>query len=108
MSPDDHELYLITDDVDEAVAEIDRFWRNYHSIRWVGDRLVIRLRHAPTDDEVGQLNDTFADLLVDGSIEAREPLARRGQRQGPPRAPAPRHALRPSEGRTAAGSASTP
>ncbi len=36
VSPEDHELYLVTDDVDEAVAEIERFWRNYHSIRWVG------------------------------------------------------------------------
>ena len=75
VSPNDHELYLVTDDVDAAVSEIDRFWRNYHSIRWVGDRLVVRLRHTPTDAEVGQLNGTFADLLVGGSIEATEPLS---------------------------------
>ena len=35
-----------------AVAAIQRFWHSYHSIRWVGDRLVVRLRHAPTADEV--------------------------------------------------------
>ena len=48
VSPEDHELFLVTDDVDAAVADIQRFWHSYHSIRWVGDRLVIRLRHAPT------------------------------------------------------------
>jgi uncharacterized protein (TIGR00730 family) len=75
VSPQDHQLYLVTDDVDAAVAEIDRFWRSYHSIRWVGGRLVMRLRHAPTDDELRQLNDAFSDLLVDGTIEATEPLS---------------------------------
>ena len=46
-------LYLVTDDVDVAVQEIDRFWRSYHSIRWVGGRLVVRLRYAPDDCAYG-------------------------------------------------------
>ena len=74
VSPEDHELYLTTHDVDVAVAEIQRFWHNYHSIRWVGDLLVVRLRHRPTPDEVRQLDDQFRDLLVDGRIEPSEPL----------------------------------
>jgi hypothetical protein len=74
VSEHDHELYLRTDDVDVAVAEIQRFWRCYHSIRWVGDRLVMRLHHAPTDEELADLNERFADLLVDGAIESSEPL----------------------------------
>ena len=75
VSPQDHELWLITDDVEEAAAEVERFWRSYHSLRWVGSRLVLRLRHAPTDDELVQLNEGFADLLVEGAIERSEPLA---------------------------------
>jgi uncharacterized protein (TIGR00730 family) len=74
VSPQDHDLFLITDDVSEAAAEIERFWRNYHSIRWVGDRLVLRLQQAPTDEELAQLNGSFRDLLVDGTIEPTEPL----------------------------------
>jgi len=74
ISPQDHELFLVTDDVDHAVASIQRFWHSYHSIRWAGDRLVVRLRHAPTDDEVEQLNERFADLLVDGRIDRTDPL----------------------------------
>ena len=74
VSDHDHELYLVTDDVDEAVAEIQRFWRSYHSIRWVGDQLVVRVRHAPTADEVADLNERFADLLVGGRIAPSDPL----------------------------------
>jgi len=74
VSPDDHDLFLATDDVDVAVAEVQRFWRSYHSIRWVGDRLVIRLRHRPTPEEVATLGEQFGDLLLGGTIEASEPL----------------------------------
>ncbi|MGK2949857.1 MAG: TIGR00730 family Rossman fold protein [Acidimicrobiales bacterium] len=74
VSPEDHELYLVTDDVDAAVAEVQRFWHSYHSIRWVGDRLVVRLKQAPTPAEVAQLDERFRDLLVDGHIEASDPL----------------------------------
>jgi uncharacterized protein (TIGR00730 family) len=74
ISPNDDSLYLVTDDIGEAVAHVRGFWRNYHSIRWVGDRLVIRLLAAPTDTEVGELNDEFADLCVEGKIETTAPL----------------------------------
>jgi uncharacterized protein (TIGR00730 family) len=73
ISPGD-DLYVITDDVDEAVEAIRTFWRNYHSIRWVGERLVVRLQAAPTDAELGALNEEFADLCRDGRIEHTEPL----------------------------------
>jgi len=75
VSPNDSNLYLITDDVDEAVAEVRGFWRNYHSIRWVGGKLVIRLQAAPTEKEIAQLNEQFADLCAEGPIEATPPLA---------------------------------
>ncbi len=74
VSEHDHHLYLRTDDVDVAVAEIQRFWHSYHSIRWVGDRLVVRVHHAPSDQELADLNERFADLLVDGAVEASDPL----------------------------------
>jgi uncharacterized protein (TIGR00730 family) len=74
VSPEDDELYLLTDDVDVAVAEIDTFWRNYHSIRWAGDVLIVRVRHEPTDDDLVLLNDAFGDLLVEGQIERSAPL----------------------------------
>ncbi len=74
VSPDDASLFTITDDVDVAVATVRGFWRNYQGIRWVGDRLVVRLRARPTDGEVGALNAAFGDLCRRGAIESSGPL----------------------------------
>ncbi len=74
IDDDDLCLFKVTDDVDEAVEELLTFGRNFHSIRWVGDRLVIRLRSGPTDEELAELNTTFADMCVSGSIERTEAL----------------------------------
>jgi uncharacterized protein (TIGR00730 family) len=75
IDPEDRCLYRITDSVDEAVAEISGFYRNYHSLRWVGTRMVLRLRAAPTDEEVEELNRDYPDLVLDGRIERTEPLS---------------------------------
>lgn len=74
ISADDVDLFTITDDVTAAVDELTGFYRNYHSLRWVKDRLVLRLHAEPTDDEVAGLADRFGDLAVDGSIERTGPL----------------------------------
>jgi hypothetical protein len=74
VSPRDTNLFVLTDDIDVAVHAIRGFWRNYESLRWAGDRLVIRLRAAPTDAELAELNQRFADLCVEGGIERTDPL----------------------------------
>jgi uncharacterized protein (TIGR00730 family) len=70
----DLSLFKVTDDVEVAVEELLRFGRNFHSIRWVGDRLVIRLRHAPSDEELAAIGADFADLCLTGGIERSGPL----------------------------------
>jgi hypothetical protein len=72
---DDLAFFTVTDDVDVAVETLLRFSRNFHSIRWVGARLVIRLQHAPSAAEVEAINADYADLCLTGRIEATEPLA---------------------------------
>ena len=52
ISPDDLNLYQITDDTDQAVKIITRFYRNFHSSRFVKDLFVIRLKHAPSDSAI--------------------------------------------------------
>ena len=74
VSPDDLLLLRITDDVGTAVGEILGFFRNYHSIRYVGSRLVVRLRTAPTRSELAGLNEAFADICTKGRIESAPPL----------------------------------
>lgn len=73
ISEGDFDRVVITDSVDEAIAEITGFWRNYDSLRWFGDTLVLRLRAEPTDDELSELNRRFASMLVSGSIERSSP-----------------------------------
>ncbi len=74
IAPEDLALYRITDRVETAVAEITGFYRNYHSSRYVGDRLVLRLKHGPTQEEVERLNQEFRDILVDGGLTVSPPL----------------------------------
>lgn len=74
VSPDDFDRVVVTDSVDVAAREITEFWRNYHSLRWVGDRLVLRLRAQPTAAEVERLNADFGFLAAGEGIIARGPL----------------------------------
>ena len=70
ISPDDLNLYQITDDTDQAVKMITRFYRNFHSSRFVKELFVIRLKHAPSVSALEALNEDFADLIVGPPIEA--------------------------------------
>ena len=74
ISPADRTLYRITDDVRDAADEILGFYRNYQSRRFVDELLVIRLRAAPTVAELAGLSEEFADVCLDGRIEASGPL----------------------------------
>jgi uncharacterized protein (TIGR00730 family) len=72
ISPDDMVFVKITDDADEALAEILRFYRNYHSMRYVEGDLVLRLQEQPSEARLEELNREFADIVVRGRIDAAE------------------------------------
>ncbi|HVV38384.1 MAG TPA: LOG family protein [Acidimicrobiales bacterium] len=65
-------LWKRTSDVAVATEEILGFYRNYHSLRFVGKDLVLRLRTAPTDEQLTKLNLEFHDLLQEGAIGITE------------------------------------
>jgi uncharacterized protein (TIGR00730 family) len=73
ISPDDLNLYQITDDPDQAVKIITRFYRNFHSSRFVKDLFVIRLKHAPSPSAIEAMNEDFADIVVGPPIKAIDP-----------------------------------
>lgn len=75
VSGEDHALYRITADVDEAADELLGYYRNYHSCRWVGDLLVLRMQQPPTRTELRDLNHRFDDIVVSGTIRPTKPLA---------------------------------
>jgi len=72
---EDLSLYRLTDSVEEAVAEILGFYRRYHSMRYVREKLVLRLQKALDEALLTELNDSFQDILVTGRIVAGEPLS---------------------------------
>ncbi len=74
ISPDDMCLFKVTDRIEEAVEEMTRFYRNYHSIRFVRDRLVIRLHHPVRKEMLDDLNDTFSDIVARERIVETAPL----------------------------------
>jgi len=81
VSPGDSSLYRIVDRVTDAAAEILGFYRNYHSLRWVGDTLVIRLESKPTESEAAELSEQFGDA-IHGQIRVLDsalPAERRGE-----------------------------
>ncbi len=74
VSAEDLDLFTVTDSVEEAAAEIGTFYSNYDSLRFVGNRLVLRLHHRPDAAMLESLSESFSDILVDGAIEPTEPL----------------------------------
>lgn len=80
ISEEDRSLFLITDDVDEACDEIHRFYRRYHSSRYVerGARLVIRLKQSLSEETIESLNTEFQDIIVSGAIEQCEAFPEEG------------------------------
>jgi len=70
----DTELYLVTDKCQEAVDEVIGFYRNYDSIRYVGHVIVMRLRQAPTDEQLASLNDRFGSFCAPGGIVRATPF----------------------------------
>ena len=75
ISPNDTSLYRITDDVSVAVEEITHFYKNYHSLRFVDNRMYVRVQRAIPDDDFEKIAEKFGYLATDGLIEQTGPTA---------------------------------
>lgn len=67
-------LFKVVYSAEEAVKEIQQFFRVYHSLRIVRDRMVIRIHQQLSQAEMTQLNQEFSDLLADGQFQQVEAL----------------------------------
>jgi uncharacterized protein (TIGR00730 family) len=72
ISPEDLSLYRVTDSADVAVQEILHFFRIYHSMRYVKNKLVFRLTSAISAELLSDINASFRDILVDGQFTVGE------------------------------------
>lgn len=69
ISESDLALFLQTTEAHAAAEHIWHFYGNYHSQRYSGGRLILRLNEEPSEETLKRLNEEFADIVVEGEIE---------------------------------------
>ena len=62
--PADMKLLRLVYSSDEAVEEINRFYSNFHSSRWLKNQFVIRMHHPLNDSALAHMQEAFADLCL--------------------------------------------
>ena len=68
ISESDLNLFKIFDHEEPAVQEIQDFYRNFHSCRFVGEQLVVRIRRQLSPLEIAEAQNKFEDLCDGGSF----------------------------------------
>jgi uncharacterized protein (TIGR00730 family) len=66
IDAEDFKLFERAESADEAVGKIARFYRRYHSMRYVNGKLVLRLTSTLEPSMVNLLAEQFSDILVPG------------------------------------------
>ncbi|MFQ5683914.1 MAG: TIGR00730 family Rossman fold protein [Candidatus Binatia bacterium] len=74
ISEQDLSFFTIVENIDLVIQEIKRFYRNYHSYRFVKQDLVLRMVHPPTKALIDKLNKDFRDILTGEEVRITEPL----------------------------------
>jgi uncharacterized protein (TIGR00730 family) len=74
ISQDDLHLFKIVTKVEDAVKEITSFYKNYHSLQYIREQLVIRVSEPVTDSLLIHLNREFKDIIVEGEIKRTAPF----------------------------------
>jgi hypothetical protein len=75
ISAEDVRLYRVTDSIPEAVREILGFYRIFHSMRYVRNQLVLRLKTPLSEELLDEVNARFSDILVEGQFRQSAALA---------------------------------
>lgn len=74
ISPEDPSLMYLAKDPHDAAQHLLRFYRVYHSSRYVRDDLVIRMHHAISKDAVAKLEHDFSSIIRSGGMRLSGPL----------------------------------
>lgn len=78
ISESDLSLIRVTDDLDEAVEEVAGFYEVFHSYRYVGKRLVLRLMKRLSAPAITTLERDYSDLIESGGMKQGEALKAEG------------------------------
>ena len=68
ISDTDFDLFECVESVDDVMERINRFYRRYHSLRYVEGQLVIRLSSPLEAESVQRLRKDFSDILTPGGV----------------------------------------
>lgn len=71
ISEEDFAFFKIKHNAQDAAADIRRFYKVFHSARWIGERYIIRLNRPLSDKGLADLNNDFKDILTAGQIVQR-------------------------------------
>ena len=74
ISKEDLSLYKVTDSCQEAVEEVLGFYKRYHSMRYVRDKLVLRLNTELSEGELAEIQSRFGGILAAGGFRQSEAL----------------------------------
>ena len=66
ISASDFSLFETVDDIDSAVEKINRFYYRYHSLRYLRNKLLLRLKTEVEMRRIEELKEKFADILTQG------------------------------------------
>ncbi|MEO8205086.1 MAG: TIGR00730 family Rossman fold protein [Chthoniobacterales bacterium] len=95
ISESDFNLFTVTSNLDEAVAEIEKFYSNFHSYRWVREKMVIRIQRKLSAAALLDLNRRFESILIEGEITQSGALEE--EKDSPELAEMPRIVLTPKK-----------
>ncbi len=74
ISQNDMGLFIRVNTIENAIDEILQFYKVYHSIRYIGNKTVVRLKSLLSSENIEVLNRKYADILRSGKIELTDSL----------------------------------
>jgi uncharacterized protein (TIGR00730 family) len=75
ISATDGHLFRICHSVEEALDHFDLFYKNYHSTRYVGDLVSIRIKKPLPEPIIEKINTQFAHFLGEEKLKSSAPLS---------------------------------
>lgn len=75
ISPEDLNFYYIAKNEEDAANHVLKFYSRYHSSRYVGDLLIIRMLTPIKPEQLDILNEKYKSIIASGKIEATPPFA---------------------------------
>jgi len=82
VSADERSVFEVVHSAEEAAQYLKRFYSTYHSMRTVGNQLVLRTHRPLPTQAIKTLSKEFKDIMASGHIDQRGALAEEMEEQG--------------------------